>query len=328
MSVRLAERARELGPRDRRPAPGGLHAHGQGRGGRGGLRGGGDRQVDRVRGRRRPGGLRRLRAPPNRHRQAGRRARRGRGAPGRRRRGARRHRLRHRRRAALRPRPAGPVRRVAARARARLGGRRRPPQPVLRSIRASWPAAWTRAWWRWATTAPSRRYKPRPRESCTGGRKTRPAAALDASRSWRLRSTGTPMPAIETVWVMVAAILVMFMQVGFLFLEVGFSRMKNVGHDRPEGAGQLLDRGALLLGGRLRARLRRHGLVRGHGGLLPGHDERRPLPRHGLLGGRGAGQVLLPVRLLRRLARDRLGHDPRADQVRRLPHLRGRSSAR
>jgi ammonium transporter, Amt family len=37
------------------------------------------------------------------------------------------------------------------------------------------------------------------------------------------------IPAIETVWVLVAAILVMFMQVGFLFLEVGFSRMKNAG---------------------------------------------------------------------------------------------------
>jgi ammonium transporter, Amt family len=37
------------------------------------------------------------------------------------------------------------------------------------------------------------------------------------------------IPAIETVWVMVAAVLVMFMQVGFLFLEVGFSRQKNAG---------------------------------------------------------------------------------------------------
>jgi Amt family ammonium transporter len=35
--------------------------------------------------------------------------------------------------------------------------------------------------------------------------------------------------AVETTWVIVAAILVMFMQVGFLFLEVGFSRMKNAG---------------------------------------------------------------------------------------------------
>ncbi|HYN91716.1 MAG TPA: ammonium transporter [Thermoleophilaceae bacterium] len=37
------------------------------------------------------------------------------------------------------------------------------------------------------------------------------------------------LPAIETIWVVVAAVLVMFMQVGFLFLEVGFSRMKNAG---------------------------------------------------------------------------------------------------
>src|ERR671917_2719474 len=37
------------------------------------------------------------------------------------------------------------------------------------------------------------------------------------------------VPAIETIWVLVAAILVMFMQVGFMFLEVGFSRMKNAG---------------------------------------------------------------------------------------------------
>src|SRR3954465_6294384 len=40
---------------------------------------------------------------------------------------------------------------------------------------------------------------------------------------------GQPIPAIQTVWVLVAAILVMFMQVGFLFLEIGFSPMKNVG---------------------------------------------------------------------------------------------------
>ena len=33
----------------------------------------------------------------------------------------------------------------------------------------------------------------------------------------------------DTVWVIIAAILVMFMQAGFAMLEVGFSRMKNVG---------------------------------------------------------------------------------------------------
>jgi ammonium transporter, Amt family len=35
--------------------------------------------------------------------------------------------------------------------------------------------------------------------------------------------------ALNTTWVMIAAILVMFMQAGFLLLEVGFSRMKNAG---------------------------------------------------------------------------------------------------
>ena len=30
-------------------------------------------------------------------------------------------------------------------------------------------------------------------------------------------------------WVMVAAVLVLLMQAGFLFLEIGFSRQKNVG---------------------------------------------------------------------------------------------------
>ncbi|MCW3011791.1 MAG: ammonium transporter [Solirubrobacterales bacterium] len=34
---------------------------------------------------------------------------------------------------------------------------------------------------------------------------------------------------INTIWVMVAALMVMLMQVGFLFLEVGFSRGKNAG---------------------------------------------------------------------------------------------------
>jgi ammonium transporter, Amt family len=35
--------------------------------------------------------------------------------------------------------------------------------------------------------------------------------------------------AVETTWVVVAAVLVMLMQLGFMFLEVGFSRMKNAG---------------------------------------------------------------------------------------------------
>jgi len=35
---------------------------------------------------------------------------------------------------------------------------------------------------------------------------------------------------INTVWVVVAAVLVMFMQAGFAFLEAGLTRMKNAGH--------------------------------------------------------------------------------------------------
>ena len=36
--------------------------------------------------------------------------------------------------------------------------------------------------------------------------------------------------ATSTVWVIMAAVLVMFMQAGFAFLEAGLTRMKNVGH--------------------------------------------------------------------------------------------------
>ena len=35
--------------------------------------------------------------------------------------------------------------------------------------------------------------------------------------------------AMDTMWVVLAAVLVLFMQAGFAMLEVGFSRMKNVG---------------------------------------------------------------------------------------------------
>lgn len=49
-----------------------------------------------------------------------------------------------------------------------------------------------------------------------------------------IREDGTAGPfkdstGINTIWVMLAGMLVMFMQVGFLFLEIGFSRGKNAG---------------------------------------------------------------------------------------------------
>ena len=36
--------------------------------------------------------------------------------------------------------------------------------------------------------------------------------------------------AASTIWVIFAAVLVIFMQAGFAFLEAGLTRMKNVGH--------------------------------------------------------------------------------------------------
>ena len=62
---------------------------------------------------------------------------------------------------------------------------------------------------------------------------------------------------INTMWVIVAGCLVMFMQAGFAFLEIGFSRGKNAGTGGRQDPHELLDRGGLLLGGRLRLRLRR-----------------------------------------------------------------------
>jgi Amt family ammonium transporter len=52
-----------------------------------------------------------------------------------------------------------------------------------------------------------------------------PSAAL-AQDGPTLKETAT---AVNETWVIVAALVVMFMQVGFLLLELGFSRMKNAG---------------------------------------------------------------------------------------------------
>ena len=59
----------------------------------------------------------------------------------------------------------------------------------------------------------------------------------------------------NTIWVVVAAVLVMFMQAGFAFLEAGMTRMKNAAHvagkEHPDVRAVL----ARLLGGRVRARV-------------------------------------------------------------------------
>jgi ammonium transporter, Amt family len=45
-----------------------------------------------------------------------------------------------------------------------------------------------------------------------------------------LRGNHDLLVAVSTVWVVVAAVLVMFMQAGFAFLEAGLTQMKNAGH--------------------------------------------------------------------------------------------------
>jgi Amt family ammonium transporter len=131
------------------------------------------------------------------------------------------------------------------------------------------------------------------------------------------------IPAIETTWVVVAAVLVMFMQVGFLFLEVGFSRMKNAGTVVPKILANFSIAAlcywavgfAIAFGGA--------GWFAGTHGTFLGTTTRTCSPRWRSRR-RGSSEVLLPVRLLRGLAGDRLGHDDRAHQVRRVPDLRGR----
>jgi Amt family ammonium transporter len=52
-----------------------------------------------------------------------------------------------------------------------------------------------------------------------------PSAAIDKLRGGLAETDGS----LNTMWVVVAAVLVMFMQAGFAFLEIGFSRGKNAG---------------------------------------------------------------------------------------------------
>src|SRR5215216_2507845 len=55
------------------------------------------------------------------------------------------------------------------------------------------------------------------------------AFAVDTPVAKEEATTQDIAVAVDTIWVIVAAMLVLFMQAGFAMLEVGFSRMKNVG---------------------------------------------------------------------------------------------------
>ena len=132
--------------------------------------------------------------------------------------------------------------------------------------------------------------------------------------------------AASTIWVVVTAVLVMFMQAGFAFLEAGLTRMKNAGHIAGKNVLIFGDLLARLLGGRLRARVRRR--QRAHRHRTASSRRSTTLTAVGQKPfdwfSRDPGRGRLPVRgrLRRRLARDRLGRDGRAREALGLLRLR------
>src|SRR6478752_3559060 len=67
-----------------------------------------------------------------------------------------------------------------------------------------------------------------------GRRRSRTSCTTEPAQAWR-RSRSVPknqdlLIAASTIWVVVTAVLVIFMQAGFAFLEAGLTRMKNAGH--------------------------------------------------------------------------------------------------
>ena len=140
-------------------------------------------------------------------------------------------------------------------------------------------------------------------------------------------STAELSLAMDTVWVIVAACLVLFMQAGFAMLEVGFSRMKNVGSVVAKILVNLAIAALLFWAFGFRAGLRHGQRARRHRGLVPRGSGRAGQRRvRGALVDAGSAlcQVPLPGRLLRGLSGHRVGHHARADQVRRVCDLRRR----
>src|SRR3954447_5538557 len=66
-----------------------------------------------------------------------------------------------------------------------------------------------------------------------GQRLCQTSCITERARAWKgspLMTNHDLLVGISTVWVVIAAVLVMFMQAGFAFLEAGLTRMKNAGH--------------------------------------------------------------------------------------------------
>ena len=136
--------------------------------------------------------------------------------------------------------------------------------------------------------------------------------------------------AANTIWVVLAAILVMFMQAGFAFLEAGLTRMKNAAHIA--GKNVLIFAVCSLVYYAVG-----FGISFGDGnsfigtsGFFPSSNELLAIgqaPYSFFTGIPGRQRLSLRGRLRGRLARDRLGRNGREGEVVGLPGLRRRLHA-
>ncbi len=123
---------------------------------------------------------------------------------------------------------------------------------------------------------------------------------------------------LDITWVMVACVLVLFMQAGFLLLEIGFSRQKNVG----AGVAKVLVNLAVVtlawwaVGFGISS-LTGNKIFGTEGFFFHNGQDIAGVP----VGRRRDSSDAVRDALLRGLAGDRLGHDARADQVRRVRDL-------
>ena len=157
----------------------------------------------------------------------------------------------------------------------------------------------------------------------------RPSAG--GSRGGRM-SNKDLLYAVSTVWVVIAAVLVMFMQAGFAFLEAGLTRMKNVGHIAAKNVLIFAIASIVyyIVGFGIAFGDGGNGLV-GGSGFFPTVDDLMAIgaaPFSWFSEIPGAAGVPVRGRLRRRLARDRLGRDGRADEALGLLRLRDPLHAR
>ena len=137
--------------------------------------------------------------------------------------------------------------------------------------------------------------------------------------------------AVSTVWVVMSAVLVIFMQAGFAFLEAGLTRMKNVGHVAAKNV-LIFALAAItyyLVGFGMAFGDGGNGFV-GGSGFVPSTDELLQIgkaPFSWFAEIPAAAGYLFQVAFAARLARDRLGRDGRADEALGLLRLRDRLHA-